>query len=235
MRKALAFLNKLFSRRRGTSTQRMEKDKQPAPSTIDRQQGESFEESPDGLLGRQTEALERLADFLAPKGEKRLRRLGRVLSSFGTRLVLGFAVILGSWELLQWLYATWEMRQTAEDYAVVASELFYRENNPEVAKGLIDKALELTPNNAEYRFIQAYIEGMGMVRTLLNLDRPYTKEELDQTHQALGKAIFLERQAPDKPEAHILRAQILFWGVQISFLISFGIHLLPFFPPQALF
>ena len=208
MRKAVVFLNKVFSRRRGASTQRMEKDKQPAPSTTDRKQGESFVESPDGLLERQTVAVERLADFLAPKGEKRFRRLGKVLSSFGGRLLLGFAVIIGSWELLQWLYATWEIRQTAEDYAVVASELFYRENNPEVAKGLIDKALELTPDNSNYRFIQAYIEGMGMVRTLLNLDRPYTKEELDRTHQALGKAIFLERQAPDKPEAHILRGQI---------------------------
>ena len=158
---------------------------------------------------RQAQAVERLADYFVPAQErKRFARLVRAISWIGARLFIVVGLLVGGSEAVQWLYQTWEIRNTAKDYAEVGSEIFYKENNPQVAKSLLDEAIALNPDNSRYRFFEAYIDGMGTVRNLLNLDRPYTKEELDQTHQALGKALFLERQSPEKPEAQILRGQI---------------------------
>lgn len=161
------------------------------------------------LLLRQAEAAERIAQHLAPEADKRRSvRLRRVLSWIATRTLLLGGLLLGTWEFAQWLYHSWEARSAAQDYAIVASDLFYKENNPEVAQKLLEEAIELDSDNFDFRFLQAYIAGMASVRTLLNLDRPYTKEELDLAHEALAKALFLERQSPGKPESEILRGQI---------------------------
>jgi len=161
------------------------------------------------LLLRQAKAAERIAQHLAPEAaEKRLARVRRVLTWVATRTLLLGGLLLGTWEFAQWLYQTWETRSAAQDYAIVASDLFYKENNPEVAQRLLEEAIELDSDNFEFRFLQAYIAGMASVRTLLNLDRPYTKNELDLAHEALAKALFLERQSPAKPESEILRGQI---------------------------
>jgi|TARA_Y100000294_G_scaffold173972_1_gene191114 tetratricopeptide (TPR) repeat protein len=161
------------------------------------------------LLQRQAKAVERIAQHLAPEAEeKRSARLRRVLTWVATRTLLLGGLLVGTWESAQWLYQTWETRSAAQDYAIVASDLFYKENNPEVAQKLLEEAIELDSDNFDFRFLQAYIVGMASVRTLLNLDRPYTKEELDLAHEALAKALFLERQSPGKPESEILRGQI---------------------------
>ena len=161
------------------------------------------------LLSRQVTAAEKIADYLSPdEEERRLARVRKVFTWVSTRLVLLLGVLLGSWEGFQWLHQTWETRSAARDYAVVASDIFYKENNPEVAQSLLSEAIALDPDNFDFRFLQAYIEGMASVRTLLNLDRPYTKGELDLAHEALAKALFLERQSPQRPESQILRGQI---------------------------
>jgi tetratricopeptide (TPR) repeat protein len=164
------------------------------------------------ILQRQTQAMERLADQFAPttveEEERRAARLARAFGRVGTRMALLIGLFVGGFEAFQWLYESWEMRSAAQDYAAVGSEIFYKENNPQVAESLLADAVSLNPNNSRYRFLQAYIDGMGSVRTLLNLDRPHTKAELDEAHEALGNALFLERQSPDKPESQILRGQI---------------------------
>jgi len=177
--------------------------------TADNSTSTGQDPQPIDLLLRQARAAERIADHLTPEAEeRRVARLSRAFSWLGTRLVLLAGLLLGGGEMLQWVYQAWETRSAAQDYAEVGSEIFYKENNPEVAQSLVSEAIALNPDNSEYRFLEAYIDGMARVRTLLNLDRPYTKEELNQTHEALAKALFLERQAPDKPESQLLRGQI---------------------------
>ena len=161
------------------------------------------------LLRRQAQAAERIADYLTPQSEeRRLTKIRRIASRATIRVVLVIGVVLGAWEFLVWLHGNWEIRTLANNNANVAREIFYRENNPEVAQGFLAKAIELNPNDPSYRFLESYIAGMAAARNLLNLDRPFTKEELDESHEALAKAIFLEQQFPGKPESEILRGQI---------------------------
>ena len=163
----------------------------------------------DPALLRQAQAAERIADYFAPAAEeRRLARVRRLVTQSAVRIALVIGVVLGAWELLVWAHGNWEIRTLADNYAHVANEIFYKENNPQVAQAFLSQAIELNPNEPSYRFLESYIAGMAAARNLLNLDRPLTKNELDQSHDALAKAIFLEQQAPGEPESAILRAQI---------------------------
>ena len=169
---------------------------------------------PDGfgqadLLQRQAKAAERIAEHLAPEAEeRRLARVRRLITQSALRIALVIGLVLGAWELLVWAHGNWEIRALADNYAHVANEIFYKENNPQVAQSFLSQAIELNPNEPSYRFLESYIAGMAAARNLFNLDRPLTKGELDQSHDALAKAIFLEKQAPGEPESAILRGQI---------------------------
>jgi tetratricopeptide (TPR) repeat protein len=157
----------------------------------------------------QSEALQKIAAHYAqPENESRLKRLQSIIIKAGTISAIVIGGVLGGGEALIYLWEQQNIRTMADDYASVGKEIYYRENNGEVALTFIDKAINLQPKNSEYRYDKAYIEGMAVVRTLLNLDRDYTAKELNQTHNALAKAILLERQAPEKPDSHILRGQI---------------------------
>jgi tetratricopeptide (TPR) repeat protein len=136
---------------------------------------------------------------------------GAAALSLGLRVLAGAAVVmalLGAAEFLDHLYEYYEVRHLAARYGDVAEQIYYDENNPEVALTLIDKAIQLDPNSGRQRMLQAYIQGMAAVRELINLQRPYTKDELDRAHQALAQALWLERLDPDQPQPYILRAQI---------------------------
>ena len=120
------------------------------------------ENSPSGsepqqeIFRRQAQAIERLADQFAPtteEEEKRAARLARAFGRVGTRVALLIGLLVGGFEAFQWLYESWEMRSTAQDYAAVGSEIFYKENNPQVAKSLLADAVLLNPNNSRYRFL----------------------------------------------------------------------------------
>jgi len=162
-------------------------------------------------------------DFLGDAKQPQTTFLGFVLLAipsarkhriFLTRLfsVIAFlaSVSYGAYELGKTLYEIKERRSLADDYARVGKEIYHQENNSTVALTFIKKALELRNNYPDHLYTQAYIEGMAAIRRLLNLDRPYTAEELNETHFALAKAILLERQDPDAAESHILRGQIYF-------------------------
>lgn len=116
--------------------------------------------------------------------------------------------LFGGWEIALYLYNRWETRELAARFADVASEIYYQENNPEVATALLNRAIELQESNPRFRTLKAYIDGMASVRELLNLDRPLTKEELDRAHFALANAAWLEKIEPKAAESHILRGQI---------------------------
>ncbi len=172
-------------------------------SNIRRKQGQVPE-----LIDRQTKAIEALERHFTPAREKRrFQRLNAVVIRSMSVMALVFSGALGLWELGVFIKNNWEERKLAENYANVGVEIYYKENNSTVAKEFIEKAIELNPD-AEYRYLDAYIDGMASVRKMFNLDRPYTSNELNETYQALAKSVLLEQQSPEKVEPYILKGQI---------------------------
>lgn len=108
-----------------------------------------------------------------------------------------------------WYYQKQVLHEMAERYIRVASDLYYGENNADVAMPFVDKALALEDENPDYIFFKAYMKGMASTAKLLNLDRPFTKQELNEAHQALAEAKYLEQIAPKRAEPYILQGQIL--------------------------
>ena len=161
------------------------------------------------LVLEQTHILKRLAATFAPEvEEERQRRFVKLLVKSASIAAIGVSALVVSWEFGVYLKETWDVRSMANDYAQVGVRLYYDENNSAVAKKFIGKALELQPGNAEYLFLDAYIDGMSSVRDLFNLDRPYDASELNSAYEALAKSVFLEQQQPDSAEPYILRGQI---------------------------
>jgi len=126
------------------------------------------------------------------------------------RAVVGFgavaAVILKGGV---WYYNRQQLESMAERYVQVAKDLYYSENNPDVALPFVEKAIAIDDENPEYLYFRDYIRCMSATRRMLNLDRPFTKAELDEAHRAYADARLLEQIAPERPEPHILKGQIL--------------------------
>lgn len=167
-------------------------------------------------LELQTEQLQQQSDFLhAIKGHflpetetAREKRWRKFLLSLTMKLVAAITALLAIQQLSAWMVDQWQIKRMAERYAEVAKAIYYDENNPDVALTFLNHAIELQENNAEYRFMRGYIDGMAVVRNLLNLDRPLTKAELDQAHQALAQALFLKSLSDRRPEPYILQGQV---------------------------
>ena len=158
----------------------------------------------------QTEYLREIRNHFMPESEeahfKRLRRFVVMPILKGVALI---AFLGGMWDVIAWVHARYEIRVMAARYARVAQEVYTRENNPEVASQFLDKAIELQDGNADYRYLRAYMQGMAATRRFLNLDRPFTKAELDQAHTAYAEALFLQGLRPKRSEPYVLQAQIL--------------------------
>ena len=157
----------------------------------------------------QTEYLKEIRNHFVPEAEEaRFKRLRRVVV---TPLLKGIALVAfigGMWDVIAWVLARHQISTMAERYAAVAKDVYYGENNPEVAGQFLDKAIELQDGNADYRYMRAYMQGMATTRKFLNLDRPFTKAELDQAHTAYAEALFLQNLRPRRSEPYVLQAQI---------------------------
>ncbi len=165
----------------------------------------------DELLQKQTEYLYEIKQHFVPEPEEESeqeKRWKKYIAMVFAKICLVITGILAIWDVGTWYLNHLQVKHMARRYATVASEIYYQENNPKVALSFIDRAIELDEKNAEFRYMQAYINGMASVRQLLNLDRPYTKAELDQAHQSLAQAIFLKGLKKKRPEPHILKGQI---------------------------
>ena len=161
------------------------------------------------LLERQNTELSKISNYLSPdQEERRFQRLSRALIRATSIVAICVSGAFGSWELGVYLKETWEIRELAEDYAEVGLQLYYKENNTTVAKQCLEKALELQPDNSDYLYLDAYIDGMASVRGLFNLDRPYNADELNAAYEALAKSVLLEQQKPNSAEPFILKGQI---------------------------
>ena len=147
------------------------------------------------------EPISAFVEKVPPKWKATLR-LARMFLGLCTFAVLVFKG--GGWYIKKQL-----VHKMAERYIHVAGELYYGENNADVAMPFVEKALELEKENPDYIFFRAYMKGMAATAKLLNLDRPFTKQELNQAHQALAEAKYLEQVAPKRVEPYILQGQIL--------------------------
>ena len=160
-------------------------------------------------IRKQTEYLHEIRNHFIPEEEARLKRIAKYIVIPLVKVIALVAFIGGMWDVIAWVMARYEVKAMADRYVTVAKDIYYQENNPEVAMQFLDKAIELRDGDAEYRFQRAYIEGMAATRLLLNLDRPFTKSELDRVHHAYAEARFLQGLKPDRPEPYILQAQVL--------------------------
>lgn len=157
----------------------------------------------------QTEYLHEIRNHFIPEEEARFRRFAKYVVTPLIKAIALIAFIGGLWDVIAWVVARYEVKVMADRYVSVAKDVYYNENNPEVAIPFLDKAIELRDGDAEYRFQRAYIEGMAATRLLLNLDRPFLKSELDRVHHAYAEARFLQGLKPNRPEPYILQAQVL--------------------------
>jgi tetratricopeptide (TPR) repeat protein len=161
-------------------------------------------------IRRQTEYLREIRNHFCPEAEQaRYKRLVKAVTIPIIKVIAVTAFIGGMWDVVVWLENKYDLKTMSRRYAEVAKSIYYGENNPEVAGQFLDKAIELQGANAEYRFLRAYMQGMAATRKLLNLDRPFTKEELDQAHAAYAEALFLQGLRPKRAEPYVLKAQIL--------------------------
>ena len=160
-------------------------------------------------IRRQTEYLHEIRNYFIPEEEARLKRFAKYVVTPLVKVIALVAFIGGMWDVIAWVMARYEVKVMADRYVEVAKDIYYNENNPEVAVQFLDKAIALRDGDAEYRFQRAYIEGMAATRLLLNLDRPFLKSELDSVHHAYAEARFLQELKPDRPEPYILQAQVL--------------------------
>ena len=142
------------------------------------------------------------------ENERRENRWKNFFIKMGVIFCGGAGLLWTLSEMGAWYYEKVQIAKMADRYALVAMEMYERENNPEVAMELIQKAIELDDSNFEYRFSSAYINGIKNIRLLLNLDRPFSQSELNSAHAALAEAKFLRELRPERSEAYILESQI---------------------------
>ncbi len=161
------------------------------------------------LIVEQNNILAKLAFYFAPASEERReRRLAKACAKIGSYAILGGSAVLASWEFASYSYENWQISELASKYAKVSQDLYYNDNNIEVSKKFITKALDLDGENTNYLLFDAYIDGMASVRHLFNLDRPYTSKELNQAHEAIAKSALLREYTPESPQPYLLRGQI---------------------------
>jgi tetratricopeptide (TPR) repeat protein len=162
--------------------------------------------TPPALHERQVAALERVAGHIAP--DVVARRWQRFLTKMLAVSMLGVSALLAGYELSIWMYESWQTRKTVNTWLEVAREVYEVEGNDEVAQEFLARAADISPQNASVIQLQAYIEGMGAMETLLNLDRPWNRAELNQADMAKANAILLHQLAPHSPDGSILRGQV---------------------------
>ena len=162
-------------------------------------------------IGRLVKYIREIRDHFEPiygLAEKVPEKWTSLVIKFRTIAKLGVVIVIlvkvGGWYLNKR-----HLHTMADRYAEVARQLYYSENNPEVALPFVDKAIDIEKESPEYIFFRAYIKGMSATRDLLNLGRPFNKEELDRAHQAYAEALFLQGLDSKRPEPYILQGQIL--------------------------
>jgi tetratricopeptide (TPR) repeat protein len=162
------------------------------------------------LIKNQNDLLTKINENLEDEEieERKIKKIAAASAKIISFTLIGVGTLIGSWEFLLWGYEKWETRTAASQYAKIAKQLYFEENNASVAKSFLKKAIELDNAEIDYKYLDAYIDGMSSVRHLLNLDRPYNSAELNSAYAAFAKASLLEELKPNNSDSYILRAQI---------------------------
>lgn len=161
------------------------------------------------LIQQQTALLREFKHYFLPDAEeKRQKAFIKKIARLSIKIVISIAFIFGFWDLAQWYHEQKKIQAMANRYATIAEKLYYIEGNPEVALEFLNRAIEMQENNPEFRFQRAYMDGMVVVRHLLNLDRPLNKKDLDAAHQSLAQALFLKSLETGRVEPYILEGQV---------------------------
>ncbi len=158
----------------------------------------------DQLIDRQTLALERLAVVSDPTYRPKQRLAAKLVGL----ILAGSAVVLAGYEFVRFVIEAHEHRTMIDNWVEAARELYEIEGNAEAATELLGNAAEMDPQSAAVVKLSAYIDGMQTVESLINLDRPLSKEDVSRYARAAGQAVMLERVDPDSTDWAVLRGQL---------------------------
>lgn len=157
-----------------------------------------------------TEYIHQIRDFHMPWADsERLTRWRKKYIRPMLRISAAVTIGLSLYKGAAFCLKKMKLHKMADQYAAVATELYERENNPDVALPFVEKAIAICEDSPEYLFQRAYMQGMAATRELLNLGRPFNKAELDTAHRAYAEALYLNRIEPKRAEPFILQGQIL--------------------------
>ena len=175
----------------------------------DREQDEAIRQNA-GAIRELTDYMHQIRDFhmpwaYSPVKTKIRKRFIRPILKISTGVAIGMSLYRGVGVYLE----KQQLHKMADQYAYVATELYEKENNPEVALPFIEKAIAINKDAPDYLFLRAYMQGMAATRELLNLKRPFNKAELDVAHRSYAEALYLNKIEPERAEPFILQGQIL--------------------------
>lgn len=176
-----------------------------------------YDEEQDKRIAQNSEAIRELTEYMhqirdfhmpwasSPFKTKIRKKFVKPILKISAGVTIGMSLYKGVGVYLE----KQKLHKMADRYAEVANRLYNTENNAEVALPFLEKAISIDSECPEYLFTRAYMQGMAATRTLSNLQRPYTKAELDLAHRSYAEAVYLQGLEPRRPESYILQAQIL--------------------------
>ena len=91
-------------------------------------------------IRKQTEYLHEIRNHFIPEEEARFRRFAKYVVTPLVKAIALVAFIGGLWDVIAWVMARYEIKVMADRYARVAEDVYYGENNPDVASAFLDKA-----------------------------------------------------------------------------------------------
>jgi tetratricopeptide (TPR) repeat protein len=188
-------------------------DEAPENDVIDKTPEDRKSLEFEEVVKLQNQMLERLANHLAPETQEKL--LTRVIGKIIALVTILSGVVLGSYEFVGWYSDLLEQRaleakqqQIFDNYLEVARSTYEEEQNAMIALQVLANAESMEPQDPDLVQLKAYIEGMETVELLLNLDRPFMQEEVDQAAYAMSQATMLVQVAPEIADGYILKGQL---------------------------
>jgi tetratricopeptide (TPR) repeat protein len=148
----------------------------------------------------------------AEKVKRAVRTVAVQLSPKGLKdsllvTALGALAVTALEPLMEYHVDKFMMGNLRANLTETASTIYFRDGNTDVARNLVDQAIEVDPEHADARYLRAYLDGMDAVYQLLNLERTLTADEQDAAHRALAGAEFLINSNDDDPRGYLLRGQ----------------------------
>ena len=166
----------------------------------------------DTLKRRIDDLTHRIAQLTQALSKVRQVKLDRAqLVRIGKLTGIGAAIAVATPLILEPLLTDYIKRQLMsglrDNYTETASTIYFRDGNTDVARELVDQAIEVDERDAEARYLRAYLDGMDAVYRLINLERTLTGGEQDTAHRALAGGEFLVNSDADDPRGYLLRGQ----------------------------